>query len=97
MKRVMRAVGALALFAAVPAASAQIPVNQEPYHTVRLDTILLRVLEVRIAPGDMTLDHRLERDIATIALNDAHVRQREPGQPLSSTGTRLAGSVDITE
>ncbi|MEQ1911162.1 MAG: hypothetical protein ABMA15_20250 [Vicinamibacterales bacterium] len=97
MKRVMGTAGALALFAAAAVVSAQVPVDQEPHHTVRLDTILLRVIEVTIAPGDKTLDHRHERDIATIALNDAQTTQREAGQPLSSPDASLRGSVDVTE
>ncbi len=97
MTQSMRAAGILAIVAAVQVVFAQIPLGEEPHHAVRLDTILLRVLEVNVAPGGTMLDHRHERDIATIALGDTTTRERAAGQPWGSSIVRAAGSAETTE
>ena len=57
----------------------------------------LGVIEVTLAPGEMTADHRHEYDVATIAVNDSTTREKSgdtaPGEPR----TRQAGSNAIAE
>lgn len=75
-------VSGLALLMLTAAVAAQVPVNNEPHHRVVYENADLRVLDVRVAVGEATLDHRHERDIVTVSMN-AGTRTRivSPSQP----------------
>jgi hypothetical protein len=87
----------LVLAASVAIASAQVPLEKEPHHKVLLDTLLLRILEINVPPGDTTLDHRHEYDIATVALGNASTRARPAGQDWGAPRVRPVGSADLVE
>jgi hypothetical protein len=87
---------AFLLGATVVVISAQVPVIEEPHHHVVLDTILLRVLDVNIAPGDTTLDHVHDRDIATVALGEGTTRARVGSGAWGEPRVRAAGTVGAT-
>ena len=98
MKRLAAISGiALALFAGVAVVSAQVPLDKEPHHKVLLDTLLLRILEITVAPGETTLDHRHEFDIATVALGTASTRTQRPGEAWGAPRIRPLGSLDLVE
>lgn len=98
MTRVVTLAGvACLLAAAVEVVSAQVvPVTEDPNHRVRLDMILLRILEVNLSPGDTTLDHRHERDVASIALTDSTTRTRGPEEDWGAPRMRARGTVNVT-
>lgn len=98
MKRLSALVVALGLVAGVAVVSAQVvPVEKEPHHKVMLDTLLFRVLEITVNPGEATLDHRHEFDIATVALGSASTRTKRPGEDWSAPRTRPVASTDLVE
>ena len=83
--------------AAMLSAQAPVPVGKEPHHKTLLDTFVFRILEVTVPPGDTTLDHSHDRDIATIALEEATTRTRGPGEEWSAPRERSRGSTSVTE
>ena len=67
------------VFASVAIVAAQVPVSKEPRHHVTFENQQLRILDVNIPPGDKSLEHRHELDIATISMNTgttARIRAR---------------------
>jgi hypothetical protein len=90
--------GVLALGVAA-AVAAQVPVGQEPRHRVVFEHADFRVFDVNIPPGDTTLDHRHDRDMATVSMNGGTpTRAQAPGQPWSQPRPlRPLGSVNVTE
>ena len=87
----------LVLIAGVTVVSAQVPIEKEPHHKVLLDTLLLRSLEITVAPGETTLDHRHSFDIATVALGTASTRTKRPGEDWGATRMRPLASPDLVE
>ncbi len=83
--------------AAILPAQAPVPVGKEPRHKTLLDTFVFRILEVTVPPGDTTLDHSHDRDIATVSLNESSRRGRVPGEDWSAPRERPRGSVEVTE
>jgi quercetin dioxygenase-like cupin family protein len=88
---------ALVLVAGVAVVSAQVPLEKEPHHKVMLDTLLLRILEITVAPGEITLDHRHEFDIATVSLGTASTRTKRPGEEWGAPRIRPLASPDLVE
>jgi quercetin dioxygenase-like cupin family protein len=88
---------ALVLIAGAVIVSAQVPLEKEPHHKVLLDTLLLRILEITVPPGAMTLDHRHEFDIATVALGNASTRTKRPAEEWGAPRIRPLGSPDLVE
>jgi quercetin dioxygenase-like cupin family protein len=80
-------------------AAAQVPLSEEPRHRVVYETDRYRVLYVNIPPGDTSLDHVHDRDLATVALTDrADTRTQSPGQPWSAIRPqRPIGDVSVAE
>jgi quercetin dioxygenase-like cupin family protein len=80
-------------------ASAQVPVTKEPRHQVVFENARLRVLNVTIPPGDTTLDHSHDHDIATVSMSGgADTRVQSPGQPWSQVRPRRPlGNAGATE
>src|SRR5205085_11556102 len=85
------------LTASVVLAAQAVPLNKEPHHKVLLDTLLLRVLEITVPPGETTLEHLHEYDIATVALSDASTRTKRPGEDWGPPRVRPVGSLDLPE
>ena len=88
---------AFVLIAGAVVVSAQVPLEKEPHHKVLLDTLLLRILEITVPPGETTLDHRHEYDIATVALGSASTRTKRPGEDWGAPRIRPLGSPDLVE
>ena len=88
----------LVLVAGVTVVSAQVvPIEKESHHKVMLDTLLFRLLEITVNPGETTLDHRHEFDIATVALTNASTRTKLPGADWSAPRNRPQASPDLVE
>lgn len=70
--------------------------NAEPHHR-RLTYIRhMRVFEANLSPGESTLDHVYDRDVATLVLGDATTRVRRTGEDWSAPLMRALGSAEIT-
>lgn len=75
--------------------SVQITMNEEP-HYQRLTYIRhMRVFEVNVPPGESTLDHAHDHDVATLALGDGTTRVRRVGEDWSAPVMRALGSAEI--
>jgi hypothetical protein len=59
----------LSLFVLTASLAAQVPVNNEPHHRAVFQNADFRILDVRVAPGESTLDHRHDHDIVTVSMN----------------------------
>ena len=80
------------------AAAAQVPVTQEPRHRVVFETPQFRILDVRIPPGDTTLDHTHDHDLVTVSMAaGADLRTQAPGQAWTPGPARPVGDVAIAE
>ena len=66
--RPTQAIG-LSLFVLTATLAAQVPVNNEPHHRTVYQNADFRILDVHVAPGESTLDHRHEHDIVTVSMN----------------------------
>ena len=85
--------------AATAVLAAQVPVHEEPHHRVAFANADLRILAVNLPPGQTSLDHRHEFDVATVSLsNGTSTREQEPGKPWGATRpSRALGDGSITE
>lgn len=81
------------------AAAAQVPVHQEPRHHVTFENAQLRILDIRIAPGEASLDHRHEFDIVTVSMNGGTTtREQKAGQAWGPPrAPRMLGHATVTE
>jgi len=89
----------LFILAATALVAAQVPLSQEPRHRETFANAQLRILDVALPPGDTSLDHRHDFDIATVAMSSgASTRQQATGQPWDATRTpRMLGDASVTE
>ena len=70
------------LLATTAIIAAQVPLSKEPRHRVTFENAQLRILDVNVPPGDTTLDHRHEFDIATVSMTSGtDTRLQSAGQP----------------
>ncbi|MSO83615.1 MAG: hypothetical protein EXQ53_10030 [Acidobacteria bacterium] len=88
--------GVLASGAAAWGQSARVTMNEEPHHQ-RLTYIRhMRVFEATLSPGEATLDHAHDHDVATLALGDMMSRLRRVGEDWSAPRMRALGSAEAT-
>jgi hypothetical protein len=97
VKRTLAIIAAACLLTAAALSAQQVvPLDKDPHHKVLLDTILLRVLEINIPPGVTTTDHRHERDMASVAIEDGVTRTRAAGdQDWGPTRNRARGDFNL--
>lgn len=76
---------------------AQIPVTDEPRHRVVYEDARVRVLDVRVPPGDVTLEHGHDRDLATVYLAPSSSRIRNAGADWGPVNTRRVGEVGVAD
>jgi quercetin dioxygenase-like cupin family protein len=70
------------LLATTVVIAAQVPLSKEPRHRVTFENAQFRILDVNIPPGDTSLDHRHEFDIATVSMTSGtDTRLQSGGQP----------------
>jgi hypothetical protein len=95
---VLRLVGIL-VAATIAVTHAQVPLSKEPRHRVTFENALLRILDVNIPPGQGSLDHRHELDIATVSMTGgAQTREQATGQSQGPVRPlRSVGDVTVTE
>ena len=87
------------LVATIAVTNAQVPVSKEPRHRVAFENPQLRILDVNIPPGEMSLEHRHEFDMATVSMSaGAQTREQATGQPQGPVRpSRSLGDVSVTE
>jgi quercetin dioxygenase-like cupin family protein len=87
------------LLAAIAVTDAQVPLSKEPRHRVTFENAQLRILDVNIPPGETSLDHRHEFDIATVAMTSgAETREQAAAQPQGPVRpSRSLGDVNVAE
>jgi len=90
----------VSLFVLTATVAAQVPVNNEPHHRTVFENADFRILDVRVAPGESTADHRHDHDIATVSMNTgtptrivaSGQTQNRPPRPLAdATVTEYTG------
>lgn len=90
----------IGLFTLVTAVSiaAQVPLTKDPSHRVTFENPQLRILNVNIPPGQKSLDHRHELDIATVSMsNGTNTRIQTGGQPAENRPSRPLGNATVAE
>ena len=89
----------LLLLAAGAIATGQVSITEEPRHRIVYQNDRLRIYDVNVPPGEMSLEHRHDYDIATISMTDsAETRTQSPGQAWTSIRPRRPlGDVALTE
>jgi len=89
---------ALFLVATVASVVAQVPLSKEPRHHMTFENPQLRILDVNIPPGDKSLDHRHDLDIATVSMSaGTNARIQTGSQPAAERPSRPLGDATITE
>jgi len=89
---------ALFLVATVASVVAQVPLSKEPRHHMTFENPQLRILDVNIPPGDKSLDHRHDLDIATVSMSaGTNARIQTGSQPSDERPSRPLGDATITE
>jgi len=84
--------------ATVASVVAQVPLSKEPRHHMTFENPQLRILDVNIPPGDKSLDHRHELDIATISMSaGTNTRIQTGGQPAAERPSRPLGDATTAE
>jgi hypothetical protein len=77
---------------------AQVPLSKEPRHHMTFENPQLRILDVNIPPGDKSLDHRHDLDIATVSMSaGTNARIQTGSQPAAERPSRPLGDATITE
>src|SRR5258705_9181570 len=79
------------------AQSAAVPANNEPHHKRLLYTNDVRMFDVTIPPGETTVDHLHEYDMATLIIGNGALRISRNGQDVAATPPNARGSVIVTE
>src|SRR5262245_20139764 len=79
-----------------PSQSDAVPIDREPRHRLALENEFVRVLDVRIPPGDTTLYHHHQRDSVYVAISGGKVATEEFGKP-SNIASRKPGDVSYRE
>ncbi|MEO8255915.1 MAG: hypothetical protein ABI868_01085 [Acidobacteriota bacterium] len=89
----------IVLAATTAVIAAQVPLSQEPRHRVTFENVQFRILDVNVPPGDTTLEHLHEFDIATVSMTSGtDTRLQSPGQPWSpARPPRPLGDATVTE
>jgi quercetin dioxygenase-like cupin family protein len=86
------------IIAATALVAAQVPVTQDPHHRVTFENAQLRILDVNVPPGAMSLEHRHDFDIATVSMNSGTETRVQPsGQAWTTRQPRPLGDVAVTE
>ena len=88
----------LIVLAMVASVAAQVPVLKEPRHHVAFENKQLRILDVNIPPGDKSLDHRHDLDIATVSMTMGTTTRVQSGsQPAAERPSRPLGDATLAE
>ncbi|HEY7189118.1 MAG TPA: hypothetical protein VH436_21320 [Vicinamibacterales bacterium] len=96
----MRASYSIALFLVVAFTAvsvAQVPLSKDPSHRVTFENAQFRIFDVNIAPGQMSVDHLHELDIATVSMSNSDSRIQVKGQPWGDARKRTLGESNVTE
>lgn len=78
---------------------AQVPVTEDPSHKVTFENAQLRIMNVNVPPGGMSLDHRHDFDVVTVSMTSGTAtRVQTPGQPAGpNRPARPLGDATVNE
>jgi len=76
---------------------AQVPLSKDPSHHVTFENAQFRILDVNITPGQMSMDHLHELDIATVSMSNSDSRIQVKGQAWGDARKRTLGESNVTE
>jgi hypothetical protein len=87
------------VLAATATLVAQVPVTEDPRYRVAFANAQWRILHLNLPPGDTSLDHRHDFDVATISMSDgSNTREQLSGQPWGKPRpSRPRGNASATE
>jgi quercetin dioxygenase-like cupin family protein len=86
------------LFGLCSVAAAQIPVQQEPHHRPVFENQDLRILDINIPAGEITLEHTHSNDYAGVCIQGASARLRPQGADWRKPGQRcMPGRIGVTD
>jgi quercetin dioxygenase-like cupin family protein len=94
MRKTAAVLGLSALCGSGVVAQAPTPatMNEAP-HFERLTYLRhMRVFELTLAPGEATVDHRHDHDVATVSIGESMTRSRVVGQDWGAATTRASGA-----
>jgi hypothetical protein len=94
--RATQAIG-LSLLVLTATVAAQVPVNNDPSHRTVYQNADFRILDVHVAPGGSTLDHRHDHDIATVSMNAGTPTRIVTGGQAQNRPPRLLANATIAE
>src|SRR6185369_8831681 len=87
----------VSVFALTATVAAQVPVNNEPHHRTVYENADFRILDVRVAPGESTADHRHDHDIATVSMNAGTATRITIGGQAQNRQPRPLADATVTE
>jgi len=85
------------ILACTAVAIAQVPLTKDPSHQVTFENAQFRVFNVNITPGQMSMDHLHDLDIATVSMSNSDSRIQVKGQPWGDPRKRTLGESNVTE
>jgi quercetin dioxygenase-like cupin family protein len=78
--------------------SAQVPANKEPHHRTTFENAQFRILDVNVPPGETTLEHSHNLDIATVSMTSGtDTRVQVSGQSWTVRPRRPLGHAETNE
>src|SRR5205085_12557156 len=78
-------------------AGAPLPVEDEPHHHLVYQNQYLRMLEVRLPPGETTEFHTHSHDNLAVRLSEAMVTRQDQGQEWVPVTKVVPGEVSLTK
>jgi hypothetical protein len=79
----------------IVAAQAIVPVGDEPHHKRALYTANVRLFEILVPAGAVTLDHSHDRDVAVVAIGDTTIRTRTVGKDWDPPRSYVPGGINL--
>ncbi len=80
-----------------PPGSEPIPVEQEPHHHWTYENQYVRMLEVKLGPGETTLMHTHSHDNVAVRLSEATIQRQDAGKEWSPAAKVAPGEATFTE
>lgn len=93
--------GTLALVVVICSAAAfaaQVPVHQEPLHKPVFENKTIRIIDLRLQPGQPSADHIHSNDSASVSISASESQVRVPGSDWGAPrALRPVGEVQLTD
>jgi hypothetical protein len=78
--------------------SVQVPIAEEPRHRPVFENAVVRVLDVNVLAGDVTLDHLHDHDVVTVSISGSETRTKAVDKPWGDIRPiRPPGGASVTD